>query len=80
MIDNAVLAVPEVAGVAGKIAQAVEEEVLARHTAPLILSSSLQGTGLRTASSPLSEVLHVPQGNGPPTDRRVAHSEGEEEN
>lgn len=76
MIDNAALAVPEVAGVAGKIAQAVEEEVLARHTAPLILSSSVQGTGLRS-SPPLSEALQVPQGNGPVHDSRVAHAEGE---
>jgi hypothetical protein len=66
MIDNAVLAVPEVANVAGKIAHAVEEDVLA-HTAPLILSGTVQGAGLRSPSQ-LSEVLHVPQGNGPHTD------------
>jgi hypothetical protein len=70
MIDNAALAVPEVANVAGKIAQAVEEDVLA-HTTPLILSGAVQGAGLRSPSQ-LSEVLHVPQGNGPQTER-VSH-------
>lgn len=75
MIDNAALAVPEVAGVAGKIALAVEEEVLARHAVPLTLSGSAQGIVGGSTSSQDAEKSHVPQGDVVSTDDRASHSE-----